>query len=91
MLCQVENKSSFMRQPFQENVNIPSKKTVNLFRLYSQPFSGYLVNFFRMDEFIWGKKRAFFSKITVIHGVPWKMRVLCWILQWNRGIMTHQE
>ena len=52
MLCQVENKSSFMRQPFQENVNIPSKKTVNLFRLYSQPFSGYLVNFFRMDEFI---------------------------------------
>ncbi len=34
---------------------------VNLFRLYSQPFSGYLVNFFSMDEFNYPLKRPFFS------------------------------
>ena len=39
MLCQVENKSSFMRQPFQENVNIPSKS--------QSSFSGCIVNCFQ--------------------------------------------
>ena len=43
MLFQMENKFSFMSQPFQENVNIPSKKTVNHFQGIKSTFSVWMV------------------------------------------------
>ena len=67
------NLFSIKSQLFPYKVNF-SRKRVNLFRLYSQLFSGYLVNFFRMNEFIWALKHPFLNVKMEFHGAPWKMR-----------------
>ena len=45
------NHFSTESQLFQYGVNFSSKR-VNQVRLYSQPFSGVIVNFFRMEGFM---------------------------------------